>query len=109
MGARILTIDKVFEMGIPTVIAEMRATVGDRPVYVSLDIDSVDPAFAPGVSHREPGGASTRQLIEAIQGLRGNVVGADVVEFNPRQDPVGVTAPVAAKIVKELAARMILS
>ena len=78
----------------------------DFPLYVSIDLDVLDPAFAPGVSHREPGGASTRQLIDTLQGLRGRVVGADVVEFNPRRDPVGLTAAVGAKLVKELAAKM---
>jgi agmatinase len=84
-----------------------RSFAFDAPLYVSIDLDVLDPAFAPGVSHREPGGASTRQLIETIQGLRGRIVGADVVEFNPRQDPVGLTAHVGAKLVKELAARMV--
>jgi len=79
-----------------------RSFAFDAPLYVSIDLDVLDPAFAPGVSHREPGGASTRQLIETIQGIRGRIVGADVVEFNPRQDPAGVTAYVAAKLVKEI-------
>jgi len=83
-----------------------RSFAFDAPLYVSIDLDVLDPAFAPGVSHREPGGASTRQLIETIQALRGRVVGADVVEFNPRQDPLGVTAQVGAKLVKELVSGM---
>jgi len=83
-----------------------RSFAFDAPLYVSIDLDVLDPAFAPGVSHREPGGMSTRQLIEAIQEIRARIVGADVVEFNPRQDSVGLTAPVCAKLVKELAARL---
>jgi agmatinase len=79
----------------------------DGPVYVSVDLDVLDPAFAPGVAHREPGGVSTRQLIETIQRLDGELVGADVVELNPREDPHGLTAGVAAKLVKELASRML--
>ncbi|MHB1223242.1 MAG: agmatinase [Gemmatimonadaceae bacterium] len=75
----------------------------DGPVYVSLDIDVLDPAFAPGVSHREPGGLSVREVIALLQSLTGPVVGADLVELNPRQDPLGLTPPVAAKLVKELA------
>jgi len=67
----------------------------------------LDPAFAPGISHREPGGCSVRQLIAAIQRVRANVVGADVVEFNPSQDSVGLTSWVAAKVTRELAARMV--
>ncbi|HEY1435247.1 MAG TPA: agmatinase, partial [Thermoanaerobaculia bacterium] len=81
----------------------------DTPVYVSFDVDGLDPAFAPGVSHREPGGLSTRQALDVIAGVRGAVVGADVVEFNPRMDPTGMTAMVCAKLVKELAGKMLES
>ena len=76
------------------------------PVYVSVDIDVLDPAFAPGVSHHEPGGLSTRELLRAIQSIKAPIVGADVVELNPRRDINDVTAMVAAKVVKELAATM---
>lgn len=79
----------------------------DTPVYISVDIDALDPAFAPGVSHREPGGLSTRQLIDLIQRIKGQVVGADIVEFNPRMDPLHVTGTVCAKLLKELAAKML--
>ena len=79
----------------------------DSPVYISFDIDALDPAFAPGVSHREPGGLSTRQAIELIQRLKGKVVGADIVEFNPRMDPLHITGTVCAKLFKEIAARML--
>jgi arginase len=78
----------------------------EGPVYVSLDMDGLDPAFAPGVSHREPGGLATRDVISLIQSLPGPIVGADVVEFNPGEDVAGMTAPVCAKLVKELASRM---
>ena len=78
----------------------------DGPVYVSVDIDGLDPAFAPGVSHREPGGLTVREVVSLIQSLTGPIVGADVVEFNPSEDLPGMTAPVCAKIVKELASRM---
>ena len=76
-------------------------------VYLSIDLDGIDPAFAPGVSHREPGGLSVREVIGVIQRLGGWIVGADVVELNPHEDPTGVTAGVAAKLVKEVAARML--
>lgn len=79
----------------------------DSPVYISFDVDALDPAFAPGVSHREPGGLSTRQAIDLIQRLRGKVVGADIVEFNPRMDPLHITGTVCAKLLKEIAARML--
>jgi arginase len=81
----------------------------ETPLYVSFDLDGLDPAFTPGVSHREPGGLSVRQAIALIQRITAPLVGADVVEFNPRNDPAGITAPVAAKLVKELAARMLHS
>ena len=76
------------------------------PVYVSIDLDGLDPAFAPGVSHREPGGLSVRDVIGLVQTLSSPPVGADIVEFNPSQDPAGLTAHVAAKLLKELAGRM---
>lgn len=79
----------------------------DTPVYVTFDMDGLDPAFAPGVSHREPGGLSTRQALDVIARVRAPVVGADVVEFNPKMDPTGATAMVCAKLVKELAGKML--
>jgi arginase len=78
-----------------------------QPVYLSIDLDGIDPAFAPGVSHPEPGGLSVREVIDIIQDLAVPVVGADVVEYNPRRDPTGLTAMVAAKLVKEIVARVI--
>jgi len=79
----------------------------DTPVYISVDMDALDPAFAPGVSHREPGGLTTRQVIEIIQLIDAPVMGADIVEFNPKMDPSGMTAVVCAKVLKELAAKML--
>jgi agmatinase len=83
------------------------AALPDGPCYVSLDLDVLDPAFAPGVSHHEPGGMSVRQVLSIIQRVPGPVVGADIVEYNPRRDPSGITAMVAAKCLKELLARMV--
>ena len=79
----------------------------EGPIYISFDMDALDPAFAPGVSHREPGGLSVRQALRLIQRVGGQVVGADVVEFNPRLDTSGLTATVCAKLLKELAARIL--
>lgn len=93
-------------------VIDMRAwSAGDRPavsgpVYVSLDMDVLDPAFAPGVSHREPGGLSVRDVLGVLETFAGALIGADVVEYNPGQDIAGVTAPVCAKLVKELAGHM---
>ena len=79
----------------------------EGPLYLSVDLDVIEPASAPGVSHHEPGGFSVREVLRIVQGLRGRVVGADVVELNPSRDRDGVTAMVAAKIVKEIAGRML--
>ena len=95
-------------------VIDMRAwETGTRPmigpneaVYLSVDIDGIDPAFAPGVSHPEPGGLTVREVISLIQRLDAPLVAADVVECNPEVDPSGVTSVVAAKLVKEIAAAM---
>ncbi|QQP96696.1 agmatinase family protein [Lysobacter enzymogenes] len=96
--------------GVETVSAaqwtgELRLKI-DTPVYLSLDLDALDPAYAPGVSHREPGGVTPRQVIGLIQGLGAPLVAADVVEYNPRCDIGNATALVAAKLVKEIAGMM---
>lgn len=79
----------------------------DGPVYVSLDLDGLDPAYAPGVSHHEPGGLTTREVITLLHALPGPIIGADIVELNPARDPIGQTAAVAVKMLKELLGRMI--
>ncbi|RLB86801.1 MAG: agmatinase [Deltaproteobacteria bacterium] len=76
------------------------------PVYLSLDLDCLDPAFAPGVSHHEPGGMTTRQVIDIIQNLKGKIIGADIVEYNPNRDLASMTSMVAAKLLKEIIARV---
>jgi arginase len=78
------------------------------PVYISFDMDVLDPAFAPGVSHWEPGGMSVREVIAHLHAVKGEIVGADLVEFNPVRDKSGMTATVAAKLLKEILAKMIL-
>jgi len=74
------------------------------PLYISIDLDGLDPAYAPGVSHHEPGGLSVRQVLDVLARVEGPIVGADVVELNPDRDINGMTAVVAAKFVKELCA-----
>jgi arginase len=76
-------------------------------VYVSFDMDVLDPAFAPGISHWEPGGMSVREAIAHLHAIEGVIVGADIVEYNPVRDSSGITATVAAKILKELMGKMI--
>jgi len=81
----------------------------DTPIYLSMDMDALDPAFAPGVSHREPGGLSPRQVIELLHALRASIVAADIVECNPRRDIDGLTATVAAKLLKEIGGMMAMN
>ena len=78
----------------------------EGPLYISLDIDVLDPAFAPGISHHEPGGLSTRDVIRIIQSIGVPVVGADIVEYNPVRDLHNMTAMVAYKFLKEIIAKM---
>jgi arginase len=77
------------------------------PIYVSFDVDVLDPAFAPGISHREPGGMSVREAITYIHAITGPIVGADIVEYNPSQDVSQLTAMVCGKILKEVLGKMI--
>ncbi|WP_422351409.1 agmatinase [Flagellimonas sp.] len=77
-----------------------------NPLYLSLDMDALDPAFAPGVSHHEPGGLSTRQTIELIQDIRVPLVGADIVEYNPTRDINDMTVMVCGKLFREIVAKM---
>ena len=77
------------------------------PVYISLDLDGLDPAFAPGVSHHEPGGFTTRQVLDIIQSISGPIVGADIVEYNPKRDLNDGTAVLCAKFLKEISSKML--
>lgn len=94
------------------VIDMRRWLAGERwtlrhPVYLSLDVDVLDPAFAPGVSHREPGGLSVREVLAILDAIDQPLVGADLVEYNPQRDLDGVTGTVAAKLLKEMLALML--
>jgi len=77
------------------------------PLYISIDLDVLDPAYAPGISHHEPGGMTTRQLLKIIQTISVDIVGADLVEYNPTRDVNNMTAMVGYKILKELISKMI--
>lgn len=79
----------------------------DGPLYISIDLDCLDPAFAPGVSHHEPGGMTTRHVIDIIHGLQAHIVGVDIVEYNPERDFMSMTSMVAAKLLKEILGRML--
>lgn len=105
LGAYQLPIDAVMAAGIDATLAEIRRRVGQRPLYVSLDIDCVDPAFAPGTGTPEVGGLTSWQLQQLLRGLRGlNLVGGDVVEVAPAYDPTGITAILAANLLFEMLA-----
>ncbi len=98
--------DQIKRFGVEVI--EMRNFVStlslqfEGPVYISIDLDGLDPAFAPGVSHHEPGGLSTRELINVIHQMDGQVVGGDIVEYNPDRDIHNMTAVVGAKLLTEL-------
>jgi len=79
-----------------------------HPLHISFDLDALDPAYAPGVSHHEPGGLSTRQALDIIHSLEAKIVGLDVVELNPTRDHSGITAAAAVKIIKEVAGMMVM-
>lgn len=78
-----------------------------NPIYISLDIDALDPAFAPGVSHHEPGGLSTREVLKIIQAIEVPILGADIVEYNPTRDINDMTGMVCAKLFREIASKML--
>ncbi len=94
---------QVIEMRQLPAYARLKA---EGPVYISFDVDVLDPAYAPGISHREPGGMSVREAIAHLHAVEGEIVGADVVEYNPVRDVSGMTAMVAAKILKEVLGKM---
>jgi len=101
LGAHIITIHEVFERGIPKVIEEVRQRC-QGPVYVSLDIDSADPAYAPGTGTPEVGGLTSYQLLQLVRGLQDlNLVGFDVVEVSPPYDHADITAMLASNLVFE--------
>jgi arginase len=121
--------DRLVQIGIRTITAHQRAQAEkfgvevhemkdwrgfvevkfDTPVYLTIDMDGLDPAFAPGVSHHEPGGLSTREVINQIHAINAQIVGADIVEFNPTRDVMKMTAMTCAKLLKETAAKMLLT
>ena len=97
---------EVIEMRQLPVLDRMKV---EGPIYISFDLDAFDPAFAPGISHREPGGMSVREAIAHLHAITGKIAGADIVEFNPAQDTTQITATVAAKLLKEILGKMILN
>ncbi len=102
LGARTITIHEVFEKGIPTVLEEIHRRM-TGPVYLSLDIDAADPAYAPGTGTPEIGGLASYQLLQLVRGLRGlDLAGFDLVEVSPPYDHADITAALAANLVFEV-------
>lgn len=102
-GMTVIHAEDVQDMGVKAVVERVRAVVGDGPVYVSFDVDALDPAFAPGTGTPEVGGLSSAQALGILRGLTGlDVVGGDVVEVAPQYDPTTNTAQIAAQILFEL-------
>ena len=101
-GMTVIHAEEVTELGIRAVIARARAVVGDGPVYVSFDVDGLDPAFAPGTGTPEAGGLSAREVLAILRGLAGiDIVGGDVVEVAPQYDSGTNTAQIAAQALFE--------
>jgi guanidinopropionase len=102
-GFRIITMDEVMDRGITEVMVETRLIIGADPVYVSFDIDSLDPAIAVGTGTPEIGGFTAREAQRMLRSLTGlNIIGADVVEVSPPFDPSGLTALTGATMMFEL-------
>ena len=102
-GMTVLHIEDVMTMGIPAVVARAREVVGSGPIYVTVDVDAIDPGFAPGTGTPEVGGLTPREVLAILRGLAGlNVVGGDVVEVAPQYDATTNTAQVGAQCLFEL-------
>ncbi len=109
-GMTVIHAEEVPGLGIPAIIEKARAVVGDGPTYLSFDIDSLDPAFAPGTGTPEIGGLTTREVLELVRGLKGlNLVGGDVVEVAPQYDPTSNTAQAGAQMLFEILSLMVFS
>ncbi|GAB2752959.1 agmatinase [Sinomonas soli] len=106
-GFGIVTSSDVYYQGVREVVAKLRERIGGRPLYVSVDIDVLDPAHAPGTGTPEAGGITSRELLEILRGLRGlNLVGADVVEVAPAYDHAEMTAVAASHVAYDLVTLM---
>jgi guanidinobutyrase len=102
-GFRVVPAEECWHRSLTPLMTELRARLGDGPVYLSFDIDSLDPAFAPGTGTPEIGGLTTIQAIEIIRGCRDlDLVGGDLVEVSPPYDTTGNTSLVAANLLFEM-------
>jgi agmatinase len=106
-GFGIVTSSDVFRQGVDETAVRLRDRIGNRPLYVSIDIDVLDPAHAPGTGTPEAGGITSRELLEILRGLRGmNLVGADVVEVAPAYDHAEITGVAASHVAYDLVSLM---
>ena len=102
-GMRVVFIEELFERGTQAIAEEARQVVGDSPVYLTFDVDGLDPVYAPGTGTPEIGGFTTAQALDMLKGLRGlNYVGGDVVEISPPFDVGGLTSLAGATILYEI-------
>jgi guanidinobutyrase len=102
-GFRVVQAEDCWYKSLAPLMAEVREQMGDGPVYISFDIDGLDPAYAPGTGTCEPGGLTSHQGIEIVRGCRGlNVIGGDLVEVSPPYDPSGNTAILGANLLFEM-------
>jgi agmatinase len=109
-GMTVITMAQFERMGCEAVIRRAAEVVGDGPVYISFDVDGLDPSFAPGTGTPEIGGLTTREVLQILHGLKGvNVVGGDVVEIAPQYDPTTNTVQTAAQILFEILSLMVFS
>ena len=110
LGARMITIDDAMRMGLGGILGEVRSRVGNKPVYLSFDIDSIDPAFAPGTGTPEVGGFSSYQILQLLRGFKGlNLVGGDLVEVSPPFDHSNITSILASNLVFEFLSLLALN
>jgi len=108
-GFGIVTSSDVFRQGVDEVVAKLRDRIGDRPLYISIDVDVMDPAHAPGTGTPEAGGITSRELLEILRGFRGlNLIGADVVEVAPPYDHAEITGVAASHIAYDLVSLLAL-
>jgi agmatinase len=109
-GMTVIHAEEVMQLGIAKVIERARAVLGQGPTYVSFDVDSLDPAFAPGTGTPEVGGLSTREAMELVRGCAGlDIVGGDVVEVAPQYDATTNTAQAAAQMLFEILSLVVLA
>ncbi|MGH8859240.1 MAG: arginase family protein, partial [Polaromonas sp.] len=109
-GMTVIHAEEFSQIGLEATIAKARQVVGDGPTYVTFDVDSLDPAYAPGTGTPEVGGLTPREVLGLLRGLRGlNIIGGDVMEVAPQYDNTTNTAQVGAQMLFEILCLVALS